>query len=92
MEDILPEPVLTSLRDHYYAGVTKAENWIPAQRCGRGFRNGALGQSLFTPGIMTVQFNGSVYQPTSATVGRFSPQRVKGIVKGPQVENHSNPQ
>ena len=25
MEDLLPEPVLDSLRDHYYAGVTAAE-------------------------------------------------------------------
>ena len=54
MEDLLPEFVLESLRDHYYASVTAAELGYGHHSRNENSATGALGQALFTPGIRVI--------------------------------------
>lgn len=54
MDDILPGPVLATLRDHYYAGVTHAELGYRFSSGDEDSLTGALGQALATPMIVTV--------------------------------------
>ena len=61
MEDILPESVLESLREHYYAGVTAAEIGYVHNAADEDAVTGALGQELFTKGIRFIEDNGRVY-------------------------------
>ena len=61
MEDILPEPVIHSIRDHYYAGITAAELGYKNNAADEDSLTGALGQSLLTPGLVQVIVNGEVF-------------------------------
>ena len=62
MEDLLPEFVLESLRDHYYAGVTAAELGYGHHSRNENSVTGALGQALFTPGIRFIEIDGHAYR------------------------------
>lgn len=62
MEDILPEAVLESLREHYYAGVMAAEIGYGHNSAKEDSVTGALGHSLLTLGIRLVQVDGHMYR------------------------------
>jgi hypothetical protein len=62
MEGLLPEPVLDSLRDHYYAGVTAAELGYGHNSRNENSVTGALGQALFTPGVRFIEIDGHAYR------------------------------
>lgn len=55
MEDILPQPILDTLREHYYAGVTAAEIGFEHNAADEDSVTGALGQALLTRGIRIVE-------------------------------------
>lgn len=61
MRDLLPEAVLQSLREHYYAAVMAAEIGYDRNAENENAVTGALGQALFTPDIRIIQVNGQVY-------------------------------
>jgi hypothetical protein len=62
MEDLLPEFVLESLRDHYYAGVTAAELGYGHHSRNENSLTGALGQARFTPGVRFIEIDGRAYR------------------------------
>jgi hypothetical protein len=62
MQDFLPEAVLESLREHYYAGVMAAEIGYGHNAQNENAVTGALGQALFTPGIRFVEVDGHLYR------------------------------
>jgi hypothetical protein len=62
MQDILPEAVLLSLREHYYAAVMAAEIGYPRNAVNEESTTGALGHALFTPGIRHVVVGGRLYR------------------------------
>ena len=54
MKDILPEPVLESLRKHYYAAVTAAEVGYEYNSADEDSVTGALGQALLAVGTQRI--------------------------------------
>ena len=72
----LPEPVLESLREHYYAGVMEAEIGYEHNAADEDSVTGALGQSLLTTGIRIVEVDGQFYG------WRANPYKLGGRGKG----------
>jgi hypothetical protein len=61
MQDILPEPVLQSLTEHYYAGVTAAEIGYQYNSADEDSVTGSLGQALLVAGERRIQVGEEVW-------------------------------
>src|ERR1700689_1754658 len=61
MQDILPEAVLSALREHYYTGVKAAEIGYEYNAADEDAVTGALGQALVTHGNRIVEVDGEVF-------------------------------
>ena len=62
MYDILPSPLLRTIRDRYIAGVADAEAEFDASSADEDSLTGALGQSISTKGIQYFGFEDRIYK------------------------------